>query len=152
MRIAAALLCAAVFAGGAAAQEADPLKSAACGDALAALQAAREARAPAAQAEALRQQAARTCLGTGAPPQRPGRVAQLAQAVPPPTITPPGARPLPAPVLPPPPVAIQRPPAPAHCNAGGCWVDDGTHLRHVPPTLAGPRGLCSQHGGLVYCP
>lgn len=152
MRIATALLCAAVLAGGVAAQEADPLKSAACGDALAALQAAREARAGAAQAEALRQRAARDCLGTGATPQRPGRVAQPPQTVPPPSITPPGARALPAPVLPPPPVAIQRPPAPAHCDAGGCWVDDGTHLRHVPPALAGPRGLCSQHGGLVYCP
>ena len=53
---------------------------------------------------------------------------------------------------PPPPVAIQRLPLPGQCDAGGCWSNDGTHLRHVPPSLAGPSGLCTQQGGLVYCP
>jgi hypothetical protein len=71
----------------------------------------------------------------------------------PPAIVPP---PLPAamaqPVLPPPPLAIQRPPSVTHCDVGGCWADDGLHLRQVGPNLAGPNGLCSQQGGLVYCP
>jgi hypothetical protein len=49
-------------------------------------------------------------------------------------------------------VAIQRAPLPATCDPGGCWTNDGTHLRHVPPSLAGPGGLCTQQGGLVFCP
>jgi hypothetical protein len=52
----------------------------------------------------------------------------------------------------PPPVPIQRPPTPVQCDIGGCWANDGTHLRQVGPNLAGPNGLCSQAGGLVYCP
>jgi hypothetical protein len=73
--------------------------------------------------------------------------------VPPPAIVPP---PLPAPMarpaLPPPPVALQRPPALTHCDVAGCWADDGQHLRQLGPNLAGPNGRCSQQGGLVYCP
>ena len=57
-----------------------------------------------------------------------------------------------APALPPPPVAIGRPPRVTHCDAAGCWADDGRGLRHVGPNLAGPNGLCTQQGGLVYCP
>ena len=138
-----------------AAQE-DPLKSPACGTALAELQAARSAGAGASRVEALRAAAAGTCLGTAAPATRPGRVLQAPIAVPPPQIEVPAhAAPpvqVPAPVPPPPPVAIQRPPSPALCDAGGCWSSDGTHLQHVPPNLYGPRGLCTQQGGLVYCP
>lgn len=136
-----------------AAQPDDPLKSPACGAALAQLQAARQAQAAGATVEALRSAAAATCLGAGAPPGRPGRVLQAPIVVPPPQVEVPArAAPLPAPVLPPPPVAVQRPPAPVLCDAGGCWSGDGTHLQHLPPSLVGPRGLCTQQGGLVYCP
>ena len=103
--------------------------------------------------EALRSEAAGTCLGSATPPARPGRVLQPPVVVPPPRIEVPAQAPaLPAPVPAPPPVAIQRPPAPALCDAGGCWSSDGTHLQRVPPTLVGPRGLCMQQGGLLVCP
>jgi hypothetical protein len=133
----------------------DPLKSAACGSALASLQAARQQQAQRSTVEALRSAAATTCLGSATPPTRPGRVLQAPVVVPPPQIeVPTQVAPLniPAPTLAPPPVAIQRPPAPALCDAGGCWSNDGTHLQQVPPTLYGPRGLCTQQGGQVYCP
>lgn len=136
----------------AAAQE-DPLKSAACGSALARLEAARASKATAATIEALRGTAAATCLGSGAPPTRPGRTAQAPVVVPPPQVELPArAVPLPAPAPPPPPVAIERAPLPATCDASGCWTNDGTHLRHIPPTLVGPNGPCTQQGLQVYCP
>jgi hypothetical protein len=137
------------------AQAGDPLKSPECGAALAQLQAARSGGAAPGAVEELRSAAAGSCLGSTAVPSRPSRIAQQPIAVPPPQIDLPPQRgvPLPAPVLPPPPVAIQRAPLPAQCDAGGCWSSDGgTHLRHVPPTLAGPSGMCTQQGGLVYCP
>src|SRR3954469_21952492 len=58
------------------AQESDPLKSAACGDALAALQAARAGDGTDAAAQALRSSAARTCLGGTGVAGRPARVLQ----------------------------------------------------------------------------
>lgn len=137
----------------AAAQQGDPLKSPACGAALSSLQAARAAGAAPAAVEQLRDAAAGACLGSTTVPTRPARIAQPPVVVPPPQVEVPlRAAPLPAPVLPPPPVAVERPPVPAVCDAGGCWSGGDTHLRHVPPSLAGPRGLCVQQGGLVYCP
>lgn len=131
----------------------DPLKSPACAAALSSLQEARQARADAKRVEALRAEAASTCLGKSAAPARPGRVVQAPVAVPPPQIEPaPRAAPLPALPAPPPPVTVTRPPTPLTCDGGGCWVDDGTHLRQLPPNLAGPRGQCTAHAGMVYCP
>lgn len=130
----------------------DPLKSAACGEALAALQRARADNAQAARVETLRAAAARTCPGSGALPTRPPRVVQAPIEVPPPQIEAPVAPPsLPPPIAPPPPppVAIERYPQPATCDANGCWTSDGAHLRMVP---ANPPGLCTTQGGLVYCP
>jgi hypothetical protein len=152
MKTAAALLSLLLTAGAALAQD-DPLKSADCGAALAALQSAREGNAAAPAVEALRGKAAQTCLGSANPPSRPGRVAQPPVAIPPPQIdVPPRVAPLPALAPPPPPVAIERAPQPATCDAGGCWTNDGSHLRHVPPTLVGPSGLCTQRAGQVFCP
>ncbi|MGV3570284.1 MAG: hypothetical protein ACO1PB_06765 [Ramlibacter sp.] len=136
-----------------AAQAGDPLKSPACGQALAALDAARAADPRGAQVAPLRNQATQACLGGGPSPQRSARVLQPPIAVPPPAITPPPAPPtLALPRLPPPPVAIGRAPSPAHCDAGGCWTDDGGRLRHIGPNLAGPNGLCTQQVGQVVCP
>ena len=60
---------------------------------------------------------------------------------------------LPAPTPPSPPVAIDRPPAPALCDpGGGCWTPDGPQLRYVPPGFVGPRGPCIPQGGAMYCP
>ncbi|MEJ8835879.1 hypothetical protein [Ramlibacter sp. AN1133] len=152
MKIARALLPL-LFAALPCAAQQDPLKSEACGSALAQLQAARQQQANTATVEALRSAAAATCLGSGAPPTRPGRVLQAPVVVPPPQIDLPAqAAPLPVPVPAPPPVAIQRPSAPALCDAGGCWSSDGTHLQQLPPGLIGPRGLCTQQGALLYCP
>jgi len=136
------------------AQEGDPLKSPACGAAIAQLQAARGAdSASTASVEGLRSAAATVCLGSGTPPSRPGRVLQAPVSVPPPQIdVPQRVAPLPPPVLPPPPVAVGRPAAPALCDAVGCWADDGSHLQQVPPTLVGPRGLCTQRAGQLFCP
>lgn len=153
MKIALAWLLLLGAAAPLAAQADDPLKSPACGAALANLQSARTSGAAAASVEALRSAAAAACLGSATVPARPPRVTQAPVVVPPPQIEgPQRVAPLPAPVLPPPPVAIERAPLPATCDAGGCWVGGDTHLRHVPPNLAGPRGLCTQQGGLVSCP
>lgn len=131
----------------------DPLKSPACGEAIARLEAARTAHEAAATVSALRSRAANTCLGSDALPRRPPRVAREPIAVAPPQIevapnapSPPTVKPLP------PPVAVDHLPAPAACDPGGCWSNDGSHLQYVPPSLAGPRGLCTQQGGQVYCP
>lgn len=135
------------------AQEIDPLKSQACAQALAALQSARDARAGDRAVEGLRGAAAAACLGHAPAAQRPSRVLRAPDVVPPPRIdVPQAAAPVPSPAALPPPVAIQRPPVPVQCDANGCWADDGTHLRQVPPGVPGPRGLCTQLGGQVYCP
>lgn len=153
MKIALALLLALAAALPVRAQQGDPLKSAACGAALADLQAARAGGAGQGQVETLRSTAAGVCLGSATLPTRPSRVVQPPVVVPPPQVeVPQRAAPWPAPVLPPPPVAIERAPLPAQCGPGGCWADDGSHLRHVPPSLVGPAGLCIQQGGQVYCP
>lgn len=150
MKIACTLLALCAAALPLHAQDADPLKSTACGTALAQLQAARQGDGG--NVAALRSAAAGACLGSAAPPTRPSRILQAPVAVPPPQIElPPRVAPLPAPVLPPPPVAIERAPLPATCDAGGCWSNGGTHLRHVPP-LAVPGGACTQQGTAVYCP
>jgi hypothetical protein len=156
MKIACALLVLAGAAGASLAHaQGDPLKSPECGSALAALQSARFVGAAPAAVEGLRSAAAGSCLGSAVVPSRPSRIAQQPITVPPPQIdVPPGPAPslAPAPMLPPP-VAIGRPPLPSQCDAGGCWSSDGgTHLRHVPPTLVGPNGMCTQQGGVVYCP
>jgi hypothetical protein len=133
----------------------DPLKSAACGAALAALQAAREA-APGASGgavESRRQQAAQACLGGGEAPRRPSRALQSPVVVPPPVIAPPGppaaAR---VPAAPAPPVEVGRPPVITSCDANGCWASDGSRLNRIGPQWMGPSGPCSVQGGLAYCP
>lgn len=131
----------------------DPLKSPACASALAALDAARTVDARGPQLPALRDQAAQACLGGGATSGRSARVLQAPTAVPAPVITPPPQpAPLPLPRMPSPPVEIGRPPMPTHCDAGGCWANDGGHLRHVGPNLAGPAGTCVPQGGQLFCP
>lgn len=143
------LLAGLLLAGGAVGQQPaqDPLKSPACGQALQALEAAR-AGGQAGPVEARRKEAARACLG-GEPTGRTARPAQAPLTVPPPVIEPPAVRPVaPAPAAPPP-VQIARPTTSSHCDAGGCWVNDGTHLRQVPRTSPAP---CTPMGPTLYCP
>jgi hypothetical protein len=155
MKTAALLLLACMAAAGARAQAGDPLKSEGCAAALASLQSARSGGRAAAEVEGMRAAAAAACLGTAVRPSRPSRTVQAPIVVPPPQVeVPPPAAALrvPPPQLPPPPVAIERAPLPAQCDMAGCWTPGETHLRHVPPSLAGPGGLCVQQGGAVYCP
>jgi hypothetical protein len=130
----------------------DPLKSAACGEALAALQAAREGGTPG-SVETLRQQATQTCLGGGDAPARPSRAMQGPIAVPPPVIAPPGpaaAARVPQPL--PPAVDVGRPPVITSCDLNGCWTSDGARLNRVGPQLNSPSGPCTVQGSLAYCP
>ena len=150
MKIACALLALLAAAMPLRARDADPLKSPACGAALADLQSARQGGGDVA---ASRSAAASACLGSAALPSRPSRVLQAPVVVPPPQVEPAQrVAPLPAPVLPPPPVAIERAPAPATCDPSGCWTSNGTHLRHVPPSLVVPGGVCTLQGTVVSCP
>jgi hypothetical protein len=145
-----ALLCPILAAVSAAAQPFDPLKSEACGEALQRLEQARGAERNG--VEALRSQAAQTCLGSSGPPARPSRLARPPVAVPPPLIEPPpqASSGLPdAPRLPPAPVVIERAPVITSCDAHGCWTADGARLPRAGAGLAGP---CTALGGLAYCP
>ena len=128
---------------------ADPLKSEACGERLAALESARRQAPGSAQVEALREQATRTCLGGGGQAQRPSPTAQAPLLVPP-VITVEPAQPVPPrpaspPIEPPPPVVTS-------CDLGGCWDSNGARLNRAGPQLIGPRGACTSVGATVYCP
>lgn len=148
MRIAALLSLALPFL--AAAQQGDPLKSQACSQALARLEAA---RAGGAGIDALRQQAAKVCLGQAEPTApRANRWAQPPLAVPPPVIEPPAPAAAAVPAKPvPPPLHIDRPPAIATCDANGCWTTDGRRLPQLGPNLIGPHGPCAIAGGFATC-
>lgn len=162
----APFLLALVLAASCAAWADDPLQSADCRAALAALQAAEEAAAPQrppgdaaagpatrARLEALRGRAARACLGSRADPPQPGRRAQPPLAVPPVTVLPDlPARPARPPETPPPPQIPQPPLTVTGCDALGCWASDGTRLQRNGPWLLGPRGFCHEQGGLLQCP
>lgn len=148
---------------------ADPLRSPACREALAALDAHERAVAPAAAPRAaapdarllaLRRAAARACLGArdDAPPPRgavvppPGAFAAPGgPAAAPPGPAAPAARPSIEPVRPPAPAAPQ---AVTSCDPQGCWTNDGQRLQRFGPgpDLLGPRGVCSRQGTLLHCP
>jgi hypothetical protein len=149
----ACALALALAAATAFAQADDPLKSSACAEALAGLQAARAANAGSATVETARGAAAAACLGIATLPQRPSRVLRSPESVPPPQVDLPlRVTPHPGPALPPPPVAIDRPGTAGFCDGNGCWIDGGTHLRQLGPNLMGPNGLCTQQGLLISCP
>ena len=131
------------------AMAADPLKSEACGERLAALESARRQSPGSAQVEALRQHATRACLGGGGEAQRPSPTAQAPVLVPPPVITAEPAQPVPTrPPSPP----IDPPPVVTSCDLGGCWDSNGARLNRAGPQLIGPRGACTTVGATVYCP
>lgn len=130
----------------------DPLKSDACGRALADLQAARagaSGRTPG-QVEALRRDATQACLGGNGDARRPAPTAQAPLAVPPPTVA------LPRSVPPregtPPAPPIERPAVITSCDAGGCWDSNGKRLNRAGPVLIGPAGVCVTTGPQVQCP
>lgn len=159
-----AALLLSLWASATTAVDADP-PSNACSRALAAMQAreaelAALARADApprtptdARWQALRADAARTCLGRGsAASVPPARSAQPPVAVPPVVVpaTPPetAQRRTPAPLPPPdrrPPMSVMS------CDAAGCWTSDGARLPHTGRNPLDPRVRCSVQGQVVMC-
>ena len=150
------------------AQEADPLKSTDCRQALDALHAL-EARAVATpdrqtqgpghrevlkQLDVVRRQAARACLGgRGDPAPLSSRVAPPLVSVPPVAPRPPAAAPaLPAAPTVSLPMQGQAPPMVTACDLNGCWASDGSRLQRFGPNLFGPRGVCILRGAALHCP
>jgi hypothetical protein len=139
-------------------QDSDPTRSAACRDALDALQAAEAASAPPASAKArlqpLRQRAAKECLGgtrAGPPPSQRGARAPISVA--PVTIVSP-AVPRALPPLPEvtPPRPIGPPTVVLRCDSTQCWASDGSVLQRAGTVLIGPRGACRAQGNELVCP
>jgi hypothetical protein len=126
----------------------DPLKSAPCEQAIAALQAARTG-ADEAAVELARQRASQVCLGGSGAATRPSPVARAPITVPAPVNVVPE---IPAVQPPVPPVRVERPSVITHCDPGGCWDSNGTRLNRAGPVLIGPSGACTATGGFVHCP
>lgn len=124
----------------------DPLKSAACGERLDALQAARAQGRD--DVEALRRAATQACLGGSGEARRPSPTAQAPVSVLPPRFD--------VPVIPPPtpapPQVVTPPKVITHCDAAGCWTHQGTHLNRVGPTVVGPSGAACVPGPAGICP
>jgi len=152
------------------------MRSDACRDALRALQAREAALAggaasaptrptppPTAQPDArprlvgdrtwqtLRARAAQACLG-GAPdaPRPLPRSALPPIAVPPVAVEPAPTRALPSP--PPPAIELRRPsPTVSSCDAGGCWMSDGSRMPQVGKNPVDPKVRCAVQGAFVLC-
>jgi hypothetical protein len=164
MRPLPCILLLACAAASLAARAAEPLDSGACHEALQALQAhgqaaqaLRDKGVPDARAEALRSQAARTCLGGDGKPPPPGQRALQAPI----SVRPVAALRAQAPGPPRPSVPAVGSPAnvPANapsaltgCDSSGCWSADGVRLRRDGPFLVGPQGLCHAQGTQLVCP
>jgi hypothetical protein len=157
----------ALAAGTSLAQDADPLKSTECIQALEALQAQEAAMVSATQSkdageqpgppplatfETLRIHAAHACLGSrlDAPPPM-QRLARPPIAVAP--VTPPSAAAaVPhAPAALPPPIQIPPVKTITICDPAGCWASDGTRLNRMGTMLVGPHGLCTVQGAVLSC-
>jgi hypothetical protein len=154
---------------------ADTAQSPACRQALAAVQAQESAAltaksvkppasAPAGPSPeallAMRERAARICLGPGtsgpSPSQHtvqpPVTVAPVSPARPAPTGQP--TPPAPAPTTTAPVVPTRTEPLVTivGCDTTGCWASDGTRLEKSGPNLIGPRGTCTLQGAVLRCP
>lgn len=161
LAIAAAIACQTAFA-----QPDDRARSAACRQALDALQ-AQEAvaaaassppgnprqRAARARMSALQREAAAACLGGGRVERRSPPAG--ARVSPPVSVAPVTVVPLPAPPQggpPAPSLAMPPPLTVTACDAAGCLASDGTRLQWAGPNLLGPRGMCTVQGSLLQCP
>jgi hypothetical protein len=146
------------------AQQTDPLKTPACKQAQADLQAQTTAMAAAAKGRAaadagaparlktLQQNAARVCLGSRLDAPAPARHTSRVPIKVAPVTGPTPGRKAPAAVASPP--AVQNRPLTAvtSCDNVGCWASDGTRLQKVGPNLLGPRGVCTVQGAILNCP
>lgn len=154
------------------AQAPDTIQSPACRQALAEVQAqetaalnGRNAKSPASAPAgpspagllAMRERAARICLGPGTTGPSPSqRTVQQPITVPPansprPTVTVPTA---PTPTTTAPVVPLRSEPllTVVSCDATACWASDGSRLEKSGPNLIGPRGVCTLQGAVLRCP
>ena len=153
----------------------DPLESAECRRALAALNADETAVAESSRASGgvtandrrlidaklapVRRQAARACLARRADPATPSseRLVRPPPITAAPLAVAPASHPAPtamarAAPLSPSTAPAEKPYAITSCDAGGCWANDGSRLNRVGPNLWGPRGICTVQGSLLQCP
>lgn len=151
---------------------ADTTQSPACRQALAAVQAqesaalsAKSVQQPASAAGpspaallAMRERAARICLGggtSGPPPsqrtmQTPITVAPVSPTRP--ITTSPAPAPTPTTTTPVVPTRTDPTLTVTGCDATGCWASNGTRLEKSGPNLIGPRGTCTMQGAVLRCP
>ncbi|WP_374565366.1 hypothetical protein [Ideonella sp.] len=107
---------------------------------------------------AMRERAARICLGPGSsgpPPsqrtlQAPVTVSPVAPTRLPVTGQP--VAPAPAPTSPVVPTRTDPLLTVVGCDATGCWASDGSRLEKSGPNLIGPRGTCTLQGAVLRCP
>jgi len=154
----------------------DPLESAECQRALAALSGEEAAVAESSHANGaipandrrlidarlapVRRQAARACLARRADPAtlsaerlvRPPPIAVAPLAVAPASSPAPTAATTRVAPLVPPAAPAEKPYAITSCDPGGCWANDGRCRYRVGPNLWGPRGICTVQGLLLQCP
>ena len=168
-----ALPCAAALAQGGP----DLMKTPECATARLQLDAVLAAGGPRDRLTTVRRQAALLCLGVSIPEDGPGqpvlrteraaagsapknRVQPPALAVEPIRLRPtpmlaqpsPAIGPLAAPPAPPAPPVLPGPAVLTTCDATGCWDSAGARYNSQGPVLLGPRGACTQQGGLLICP
>lgn len=143
----------------AAAQGADPLKSAACGEAVSVLEAARKAPAEPgvpgwARLEQARRSAAAACLGAPTSGRPSGTGMRPPVAVAPIAIEPPRpAAALATPAPPGPAVAPPRAQTLDTCDGTGCWDASGRLHPHQGGVVLGPAGRpCLPQGASLVCP
>ena len=170
MRVVLLCLCGLINLHPAGVQAADALHSAACVQALAALNDVEESLVSRTGAQpqdgsdrwlsrqrllASKRRAASICLGGADAPAPAASHRSAAPAVNEPprhdaaVTTPPPVRTVPAqaPTTTLPPVLSL-----VSCDAAGCWASDGTRLQRSGTLLLGPRGYCSAAGSVLSCP
>jgi hypothetical protein len=144
------------------------MRSPACREALAALQARESAMAAAAasqpsaqpdrrplgvadrQWQALRARAAQTCLG--GEPDAPASHSALPPITVPPVVIAPTAPRAPTAMPAAPIIEPRKPPTTVTgCDPGGCWANDGSRLPHVGRNPLDPTVHCTVQGSLVVC-
>ena len=161
----------------AAAASGDPLESAECQRALAALSSEEAAVAESSHASGAlsandlrlidarlaptRRRAARACLArrtdpASLPAERLVRPPPLVAA--PLAVSPAASQPATAATtarvapLVPPAAPAEKPYAITSCDSSGCWANDGSRLNRVGPNLWSPRGICTVQGSLLQFP
>ena len=148
----------------------DLMKTPECAVSRQQLEAVLAAAGPRDRLTAVRRQAALLCLGVAIPEDSTGQPALKTERAtagsapkdrkPPPALAVEPIRLRPSPVLAQSTPAIAPPAGPGFsgpvvltsCDATGCWDSAGARYHQQGPVLLGPRGACTQQGGLLSCP